>query len=149
MFIVCQVEGYRNILKLRCRPLAFTSYKAFLKIKKRSGTSLLALFSTWFLKKIISLVIFCYLIKFHYLVALLREMLGNLCITIVCEAGCDFLNFEINFIFLIKPFPLNDEKVRTKIKIPWWRAELLKLNRKHSSFLKTFIEANKKFSSKF
>ena len=25
-----QVEGYQNILKLRCGPLAFTSYKAFL-----------------------------------------------------------------------------------------------------------------------
>ena len=31
-FIVCQVEGYRIILKLICRP--FTSYKAFLKIQK-------------------------------------------------------------------------------------------------------------------
>ena len=30
-FIVCQVEGYQNILKLCCRPLAFTSYKALLK----------------------------------------------------------------------------------------------------------------------
>ena len=25
-FIVCQVEGYRNIMKPICRPLAFTSY---------------------------------------------------------------------------------------------------------------------------
>ena len=33
-------------LKLRsCRPLAFTSYKAFLKINKRSGSSLPASFS--------------------------------------------------------------------------------------------------------
>ena len=30
----------QNILKLRYRPLAFTSYKAFLKNKKRSGTNL-------------------------------------------------------------------------------------------------------------
>ena len=29
LFIVRQVEGYQNILKLSCRPLAFTSYKAF------------------------------------------------------------------------------------------------------------------------
>ena len=29
VFIVCQVEGYQNILKLSCRPLAFTSYEAF------------------------------------------------------------------------------------------------------------------------
>ena len=33
VFIVWQVGGYRNILKLNCKPLAFTSYKAFLKIK--------------------------------------------------------------------------------------------------------------------
>ena len=39
-FIVYQVEDYGNTLKLSCRPLAFTSYKAFLKNKKRSGTSL-------------------------------------------------------------------------------------------------------------
>ena len=44
-FIVCQVEGCRNILKLSCSPFAFTSYKAFLKNKKRSETSLPAAFS--------------------------------------------------------------------------------------------------------
>ena len=45
VFAVCKVEGYQNILKLSCRPLAFTSYKAFLENKKRFGTSLLASFS--------------------------------------------------------------------------------------------------------
>ena len=34
VYIVFQVEGYQNILKLNCRPLAFTSYKAFLKNKR-------------------------------------------------------------------------------------------------------------------
>ena len=53
-----QVDAYQNILKLRCRLLAFTSYQAFLKNKKRSETSLHALFSVQFLKKNISLVIF-------------------------------------------------------------------------------------------
>ena len=45
IFIACQVQGYRNILKLSCRPLAFTSFKAFLKNKKRSGTSVFDPFS--------------------------------------------------------------------------------------------------------
>ena len=45
-FIAYQVEGHLKILKLSSRPLAFTSYKAFLKNKKRSG------------EKNISLVIF-------------------------------------------------------------------------------------------
>ena len=30
-FITCQIEGYQNILKLSCRPLVFTAYKAFFK----------------------------------------------------------------------------------------------------------------------
>ena len=60
VFIIYQVEGYRNILKLSCRPLAFAS-------KKESGTILPASFSAWFLKKNISLVIFYQLTKFHWL----------------------------------------------------------------------------------
>ena len=51
VFIVCLIEGYRNILKLSCRLLAFTSYKALLKNKNRSGTSIPAPFSASFLKK--------------------------------------------------------------------------------------------------
>ena len=58
VFIVNQVKGYQNILKLSCRPLAFTSHKALLNNKERSGTCLLASFSALFLKKNISLVIF-------------------------------------------------------------------------------------------
>ena len=34
VFIVCQVEEYRNILKLSCRPLPFNSYKTFKKITR-------------------------------------------------------------------------------------------------------------------
>ena len=60
-------EDYRKWLKLNCRPFTFTSYKTFLKNKKRSGTSLSALLSAWFLKKIISVVIFYYLTTFKCL----------------------------------------------------------------------------------
>ena len=45
LFVVCQVEGYPNTLKLNCRPLAFILYEAFFKNKKKSGTSLPASFS--------------------------------------------------------------------------------------------------------
>ena len=44
VFVVCQVGGYRNILKLRCITRAFTSNKD-LKTKRRSGTSLPVSFS--------------------------------------------------------------------------------------------------------
>ena len=72
--IVCQVEDYRNRLKLSCIPLAFTLYKAFLKNKTRSGTSLPVSFSECFFKKCVlllysSLVVFYYPTKFHHLVA--------------------------------------------------------------------------------
>ena len=39
-----RVEGYQNVLKLSCTPFVFTSHKAFLENKKRSGTSIPALF---------------------------------------------------------------------------------------------------------
>ena len=42
------------------------------------------------------------------------EILGNMCITIVCKPGCDVMNFEVNLIFLIKPFFPYDQKVMTK-----------------------------------
>ena len=45
---------------------------------------------------------------------LLLEILGNMCITIVCFTGCDVMDFEINFIFLIQPFFLHDQKPMTK-----------------------------------
>ena len=39
---ICPVEDYRNISKLRSRPLAFTSNKAFLK-KTKGGPELVSL----------------------------------------------------------------------------------------------------------
>ena len=56
-------------MKPSCRPVAMAWYKAFLKNKKRSGTSLPASFSAWFLKENISLVTFYQQTKFHFFVA--------------------------------------------------------------------------------
>ena len=47
-----------------------------------------------------------------FIVWLLCEILGNMCIAIASEPGCDVINFEINLIFLIKPF---FQKAKTKI----------------------------------
>ena len=70
VFIVCQVEEYQNILKLCCRPLAFTSCKSFLKNKIRSWASLPASFSVLY-------VIFYYLAKFYCLVAFTSWDIGQ------------------------------------------------------------------------
>ena len=48
------------------------------------------------------------------LLPLLLEMLGSICITIVCEPGCDVINFEINLAFLIKLFFYMTKKLRQK-----------------------------------
>ena len=44
---------------------------------------------------------------------LLLEILGNMCITIVCYPGCEVITFESKPFFLIKPL-LYDQKVKTK-----------------------------------
>ena len=62
------------------------------------------------------------LLMLHYInrtnfigwLALLLEILGNMCIAIVYYPGYDVMDFEINLIFLIEPFFLYDQKVMTK-----------------------------------
>ena len=53
----------------------------------------------------------------HCLLALLLEILGNICIAINCFPGCDVINFEINLIFLIKSFYYMTEKPTQKFKL--------------------------------
>ena len=51
LYVMLQIEGYQNILKLSCRPLVFTSYKAFLKKQKRDLKPVsVPYFLKWFLK---------------------------------------------------------------------------------------------------
>ena len=47
---------------------------------------------------------------------LIREILSDMCILILCEPGYDAINLEINLIFLIKPFFYMSKKSRQKIK---------------------------------
>ena len=49
--------------------------------------------------------------------SLFLEILENMCIAIVCFSDRD-MNFEINLIFLIKPFFYLTEKTRQKYKYP-------------------------------
>ena len=48
-------------------------------------------------------------------VPFLCEILGNMCVTVYLP-GCGIINFEINFLFLIKPLFLYDQKVMIKFK---------------------------------
>ena len=49
--------------------------------------------------------------------ALLLEILGNVCIAIICFSIDEVINFEINLSFSIKLFSYMIKKVRTKIQI--------------------------------
>ena len=108
-------------LKLRCWPLAFTSYKVKKKTQ-RFGTSLPASYFAWLLKKNISHVIFSQLTKCNWL-HLLLEALDNICFVLICFPVDDVIKFEINvflhnlkiqvknlknhfYYFFLKHFPL-------------------------------------------
>ena len=101
-FTVCPSRVYQNILKLRCWPLAFTLYKAFLRNKKRSGTSPLPNFLRYFRKKNISHAIFINWPNFIAWSPLLLEILSNIATIIYCPV-CDVINFEIDLSLLINP----------------------------------------------
>ena len=127
------LEGYRNILKLSCRPLALTSYKAF--FKKKRGLELVSLpdflHDLW--RKTLFLLYSINWPNFIVWLLLLREVLGNMGIVTDNYAGYYILNFEIKIIFLIKPFFLHKQKSRDKtlnILRSWERKELLRWNKK-------------------
>ena len=81
-FIVFPVLYYQNILKLSSRPFGFASCKLILENKKKSGTSLPALFSAWFYLNKYFLLYFITWPNFIVWFSLLREILVNMCIVI-------------------------------------------------------------------
>ena len=102
-------------IETKLQTIAFTSYKAFLGNKKRSGTSSLAYFLHDFSIKVFIILYSTWPNLFAWL-PMLREILGNMCITIVvCWSGCDVINFGINLVRRIKPFFVYDQKVKTNI----------------------------------
>ena len=113
--------------KIECINLKYiSSYQDFPKIKKGSGSNLPALFSTLFLEKSFSLIIYHYLKTF----ILLLPLLGNRFIVIVSQPCCEIVDFEIDLIFLFKTFFLHDQNVKTKIWISWQWKELFRWNKK-------------------
>ena len=54
--------------------------------------------------------------NFFVWLSLFLEILSNMCIAIVCFAGCDAINLEIDLIFLIKLFSYMAKKPRQNFK---------------------------------
>ena len=69
---------------------------------------------------------------------LLLELLGNVFIWNYFFPGCDVINFEINLVFLIKPFFLRNQRSRQKFKY-LEKEKIFFWNKKHFSlFLRGF-----------
>ena len=97
-----------NILTLRCSPLSYTSYKADFKSKKFPELVSLPHFLYFFKENCISK----YSIDQISLSGCLYFVKYGTCIVIVCQSGCDVINFENNRILLIKLSFLDDWKDR-------------------------------------
>ena len=94
VLIACQVEDYRNISKLSCIPLAFTSYNFFQKNAERPH------FLHNFWRKI-------FLSRVHVSLSDCPHFMR--CIVIVCWTDCDVIDFEINLVLILS----NKMKVQT------------------------------------
>ena len=113
----------------------------FRLFQKKKGVELVSLphFLHNFWRKIFLSLYFINSLSFIVWLPLLREILGNMCIVIVYQPGCEVMHFEVNLIFLIKSFFLHDQKVITKNEMSWERKELWRWNKKHFSWsLKRF-----------
>ena len=115
------------------------SYEDLKKKKKRYWTIAPVLFSTWFLQKNISLVVFYWLTKCHCMVAFTSQDIGQYVYCNYFLTRLWNMKFQINLIFLIKPFLLYDQKVKIKNLNILRTKCLLRWNKKHfSSFVKEF-----------
>ena len=109
------------------------------KDNKTSRTNIPSLFFPWFLKKISLLLYSINWSNFIGWLPVLLEILGNMWVVAVCQAGCGVTNFKNSHIFLIKPFFLHDQKFKTKVWISWEWKKFLRLSKKQFSLiLKSF-----------
>ena len=113
---------------------------------KKRGLELVSLphFLHNFRRKIFILLYFIDWPNFIVWLPLPCEILGDICIAIVCKPGCEVMNFKVNIIFLIKQFFLHDQKVVTKTKIFGEQTELVRWKKEHFSPW-AFNQANNSF----
>ena len=142
LLLYVHVKVYQVILTLRCRSLAFTSYKTLLKIKKKSGTGLLASFSVWFL------------MKNSYVLLIDQISLPDCLYFLICWAICVILyfpdrdeitKFEINLNFPTSSFNKWTKKSGQNLNI-FRTKKLFRWNKNHfSSLLKSFSLKQRKW----
>ena len=98
-YLVCPSRELRKYIETNYLPLAFTSYKAFQKEKRLELVSLPHFLHNFFRKIFLML----YSVNRPNLIVslpLILEILGNMCIVIICFPVYDIINFR----FFIKSF---------------------------------------------
>ena len=80
--------------------------------------------------------------------SLLLEILGNVCIAIICYPFCDVINFEVKLSFFYQAVFLNDQKVRAKAswKLKYEILNILRTKRGFHKKKKAFFIIFKEFS---
>ena len=113
----CCMDGWALSKDLKTK-LQTTFFYLMLSILKKTsrGPELVSLLH--FLRNIWKNIFFLlYTINWRSFIVcffLLREILGRMCIVLVCWPDCDVMKFEVNIIFLVKPFFQQSQKVVTK-----------------------------------
>ena len=108
LLLYVQVMDYKNILKPRCWPIIFTSYKAFSKNKNKSVTGLLVLFSPVFFKKNVYLscyILFTDKISLSDYLYFLRYCVTGVFIVIICLTVDDVKILKLSWAFLSSSSP--------------------------------------------
>ena len=118
VFIVFPSRRLPDVIKLKCWPLVFASYRAFSKIKERLELVFLPQFLYDFWRKIFLML---YSINWTNLItwlSLFLEILGTMCIAIICFLVYDAKNFGITLAFLSSRNEKSQDKhlnvIRTK-----------------------------------
>ena len=106
-----QAKVYQDILKLRCWPLSFINpinlinlVQIFKKKKQKTSGTSLPKFLHDFWRKIFVMI---YFINWPNLIAwllLLLEILGNMCIVIICCPVCNIKKLKLTIAFLSSRF---------------------------------------------
>ena len=107
-FYCMSSRGLRNCINL---------YKVFWKNKKRSGTSVPTWFSAWFLKIFCHAIFICWP-KFIGWLPLLHEILGNMCIVIVCCPVC-YKFSKLTLAFSSSRFSTYSKSQNKNVNISW------------------------------
>ena len=116
--------------------------KLFLKIKRGLKLVSLPYFLHEFWRKIFLTRYFDNWLNFIAWLSFLLEILGNMCIVIICCPVCEVINVEVNHSFLIKPFSYITKKSEKIVNISRTKTAFNMKQKEFFIILRVFIEVN-------